>query len=99
MSVATLIITKPGGLTTSEALAKGLPVIAMDPIPGQEVKNAHFITQTQVGWELHGTAELPPLIERLLAHPQELENFAANALRLGHADSATDVARLILGSG
>ncbi len=98
MSVATLIITKPGGLTTSEALAKGLPVIAMDPIPGQEVKNAHFLTQTRVGWELPGTGELPSLVERLLDHPQELQEFAANSRRVGRPNSAIDVARLILGN-
>jgi processive 1,2-diacylglycerol beta-glucosyltransferase len=99
MSVATLIITKPGGLTTSEAMAKGLPIVAMDPIPGQEVKNAHFLTQTKVGWELQGTSELPALIRRLLDDPQELQEFTSNSRRLGRPNSALEVARLILEAG
>src|SRR5699024_1165492 len=42
MSVADLVITKPGGLTTTESLASGLPLIVIDPLPGQEEENAKF---------------------------------------------------------
>ena len=40
MEIASMIITKPGGMTTSEALAKGLPMVIINPIPGQEMNNA-----------------------------------------------------------
>ncbi len=97
MDIASLIITKPGGLTTSEALAKGLPVIALDPIPGQEVKNADFLKQVHVGLEAERLEDLPRIVKRLLDRPQELEKMAANARRLGKPKSAEDTARLILG--
>ena len=43
MDAADCIISKPGGLTTSEALAKRLPMIIMNPIPGQEKRNTEFL--------------------------------------------------------
>ncbi len=46
MDASSVIITKPGGLTTSEALAKGLPLILMNPIPGQEERNMEFLVNT-----------------------------------------------------
>ncbi len=96
MNVATLIITKPGGLTTSEALAMGLPMVVLDPIPGQEIKNAHFLTSSGAAAQASGPRDLPDLVGRLLDHPQELRDMAANARRLGKPNSAIDAARLIL---
>lgn len=45
MSISDLVITKPGGLTTTESLASGLPIIVINPIPGQEEENAEFLEQ------------------------------------------------------
>ena len=42
MSISDLVVTKPGGLTTTESLASGLPIVAINPIPGQEEKNAEL---------------------------------------------------------
>ncbi len=98
MSVSNLIITKPGGLTTSEALAKGLPLIVLDPIPGQEVKNANFLTTAKVAQEVDDLEQLPRLVQRLIDNPQELQAMAANARRIGKPDSAVEAARLILGN-
>lgn len=47
-SAADIIITKPGGLTTSECIAKGLPMIVVDPIQGQEARNVEFLTNHQL---------------------------------------------------
>ena len=49
MSVSDLVITKPGGLTTTESLASGLPIIVINPIPGQEEENAEFLEENKVG--------------------------------------------------
>lgn len=48
MSIADVVITKPGGITSSEALASGVPIIAINPIPGQEEENAEFLEQAGV---------------------------------------------------
>lgn len=98
MSAASLIITKPGGLTTSEALAKGLPIVALDPIPGQEVKNAHFLVREGVARLVKDSAQLPHVIRQLLGDPKALQEMASNARRLGKPDSAATAARLVLGA-
>ena len=49
MDAADVIVTKPGGLTTSEFLAKGLPAIVLDPIPGQEDRNVEFLLNNGLG--------------------------------------------------
>ncbi|MNL77894.1 Processive diacylglycerol beta-glucosyltransferase [compost metagenome] len=43
MSISDLVVTKPGGLTTTESLASGLPIVIINPIPGQEEENAEFL--------------------------------------------------------
>ena len=43
MSISNLVVTKPGGLTTSESLASGLPIVVINPIPGQEEENAEYL--------------------------------------------------------
>lgn len=99
MSVATFIVTKPGGLTTAEALAKGLPMIVLNPIPGQEVKNAHFLTGAQAAVEVSSPSGLTEVIQRLLDQPEQLSRLAANAKRLGRPHAAIEAAQLILGVG
>ena len=53
MSVSDLVITKPGGLTTTESLASGLPLIIIDPLPGQEEENAEFIENSGAGIDVY----------------------------------------------
>ena len=65
MAVADLIITKPGGLTTSEALALGKPLFILNPIPGQEAANRDFLLQ-------HGAAEKANRVEDLPFRPAQL---------------------------
>lgn len=97
MAVSDLIITKPGGLTASEALAKGLPMVILSPIPGQEVKNAIFLRACGVAHQANGPDDLAPLVERLLSDPKGLRELAQNAKRIGKPNAATDAAHLILG--
>ena len=48
MRIADLVVTKPGGLTTTESLASGVPLILINPIPGQEEENAEFFSNNDV---------------------------------------------------
>jgi len=96
MRIATLIITKPGGLTTSEALAMGLPMVILSPIPGQETKNAHFLLTQKVALEAKHWEGIPKLVEGLLANPMQLHDMKQRALQLGKPHSARDTAKLML---
>lgn len=98
MSVSSLIITKPGGLTTAEALAKGLPILALHPIPGQEAKNAAFLVKEKAARLVKDFGALAPAVQQLLDHPDEMASMASHSKRLGKPHAAQDAARLVLGA-
>ncbi|GAB3455397.1 glycosyltransferase [Massilia terrae] len=96
MACADLVITKPGGVTTAECLAMGLPMIVMSPIPGQEDRNANYVLE-------HGAAlrafDLPSLEYRLrylMAHPGKLDAMRSRAQMLGRVDAAGRVIKTVL---
>jgi len=96
MSLASLIVTKPGGLTTAEALAKRLPMIIVDPIPGQEVKNTQFLLDHEAAVRAQRWDAVPGLVAELLADPKRLAALAAAAGTVGRPRSALDIARVLL---
>jgi len=96
MACADLVITKPGGATTAECLAMGVPMIVNAPIPGQEEHNANYLLE-------HGAAlkavDLPTLdyrVRYLMAHPAKLAEMAACARALGRPYAARDVMETVL---
>ena len=98
MEVATLIVTKPGGLTTSECLAKGLPMVIVNPIPGQEMRNTDFLLKNGIAIRIDKTSDIGEEIELLLRSPERLDMMRKEALAHGKPHAAYDVARLILKS-
>ncbi|MDD5072992.1 MAG: glycosyltransferase [Candidatus Omnitrophica bacterium] len=96
MSVSTLIVTKPGGLTISEALSKELPIIILNPIPGQEAKNTEYLTSEGAAVKADSAADAALLTEMLLVNKSKLEHMRGNARRIAKPRSSTDIARLIL---
>jgi len=66
MEISDLLITKPGGLTTAEALSKALPMIVVDSIAGQERKNKEFLLKRGLAFELNGSENLISLIKNFI---------------------------------
>jgi len=97
MDVATLIITKPGGMTTSECLAKGLPMVIVNPLPGQEMRNTDFLLKQGIGIRIDKTADIGEEIELLLRSPERLAVMRKAAHENGRPHAAVDIAKLILG--
>ncbi|MHC4398594.1 MAG: MGDG synthase family glycosyltransferase [Planctomycetota bacterium] len=96
MTVADVVVTKPGGLTTSEALARGAAIAVVNPIPGQESRNSDFLLENGAAVKINNAAVLPYKISRLLENPERLAALKANAKRLGRPNAAFDVARAAL---
>jgi len=97
MAAGDLAITKPGGLTTSECLAMGLPMIVVAPIPGQEERNADFLLENGAALKACDTGALVYRVTRLLDEPGRLETLRKNADRLGRPDAARSVLDIVLG--
>jgi processive 1,2-diacylglycerol beta-glucosyltransferase len=95
MAVADLILTKPGGLTTSEALALGKPLFILNPIPGQEAANSDFLLERGAAAKVNRVEDLPFRIEQLLGS-KKLAEMAKAAKSLGRPQSAISVCQEVL---
>jgi processive 1,2-diacylglycerol beta-glucosyltransferase len=95
MDLSVLIITKPGGLTTAEALAKHLPLMIVAPIPGQELCNARFLLSEGAAIELGDPQTAGAILARLLGDQESLGRMRQQAARLAHPDSALRTAQLL----
>jgi processive 1,2-diacylglycerol beta-glucosyltransferase len=91
-----LIITKAGGLITSEILARGTPMLIVDPIPGQEEQNADVIAAAGAGIQLRLLEMVTPAVQYLLKHPDRLEEMRQSALEIGQPQAALNIANFIL---
>jgi len=92
MAVSDLLITKPGGLTTSEALAVGKPLLILNPIPGQEAANSDFLLERGAASKINRVEDLPHRLRQLLNSPK-LAEMARAAKALGHPSAALDICR------
>jgi processive 1,2-diacylglycerol beta-glucosyltransferase len=98
MAASDLAITKPGGLTTSECLAVGLPMIVVSPIPGQEERNADFLLENGAALKACDAGALAWRVQRLLREPERLAAMRSQALKLGRPAAAREVLEIILAS-
>jgi processive 1,2-diacylglycerol beta-glucosyltransferase len=93
MSAADILLGKPGGLTTSEALAKGLVFVVVNPIPGQEERNSDHLLEEGVGIRCNNLPTLAYKLDKLLDDPNGMRSKQENAKRLGRPQAALAIAR------
>jgi processive 1,2-diacylglycerol beta-glucosyltransferase len=96
MAAADLVVSKPGGLTTSEALARGAAMAVVNPIPGQESRNSDYLLENGAAIKINNLATLPLKLTQLLRDPARLAALKSNAKRLGKPDAAFVIARAAL---
>jgi processive 1,2-diacylglycerol beta-glucosyltransferase len=96
MRISDLFIGKPGGLTTSEALACGLPMAVFSPIPGQEERNSDHLLEEGAGIRCNELTTLPFKIDRLLDNPKRLAAMRKAAEAMGRPHSARTVVQTLL---
>ena len=95
LGAATLLLSKPGGLTTAEALARGLPIVVLDPIGGQEERNSDVLLEAGAAVKCTEVTVLNHKIGRLLDDPDRIAAMSENARRLGRPSAAADIARIV----
>jgi processive 1,2-diacylglycerol beta-glucosyltransferase len=94
MGAADLLITRPGAVTTSEALAAGLPPILTFPAPGMEERNLQFLVERKLGIAARSPEEIPGLVSGLLDDPKLLEEWSARGQEMARPDAAYAVAQV-----
>jgi processive 1,2-diacylglycerol beta-glucosyltransferase len=95
MEAADMIVTKPGGMTTSECLAKGLPMVIISPLPGQEARNTDFLLEKGIAIHVHDIKDLADEVEILLKSPERLKSMAHAARENGKPHAADHIARFV----
>ena len=96
MSISDLVVTKPGGLTTTESLASHLPMVIINPIPGQEEKNAKFLVKNGIAIWIKKEDNVIEVLENLFSHPETLETMKENTKKLAKLHSTKDICDILL---
>src|SRR5690606_593688 len=96
MAAADVMVSKPGGMTSSEALAAGLPLLLVSPYPLQEEVNANVLLENGAALRIEPLSTFSHKLRRLLEDPEHLAGMRAAATRLARPAAAHSVARQVL---
>ncbi len=96
MGASDVIVTKPGGVTCSEALAMQTPMILIDPLPGQERRNSQFLREQQLAEEAKNAEEIAQILERWQSRHEDLQERSSRLERFSRPDAAYLTAEMIL---
>lgn len=96
MQISDIILTKPGGITTAEALARGLPMLIVNPLPGQEAMNTKFLLNEGVAIKAESPEDVSILLEELLDNKSKLKVMSDKARLLARPDSSVRIAKSVL---
>ena len=95
MSISDLVVTKPGGLTTTESLASGLPIVVINPIPGQEEENATFLEEKKVAVWIKKGDDVESILNDLFSHPDKMQEMKVNARLMAKKNSTRDICEIL----
>lgn len=96
MSISDLVVTKPGGLTTTESLASGLPIVVINPIPGQEEENATFLEENNVAIWIKKSDNVETVLNDLFSNPNKMQEMKVNARLMAKRNSTKDICQILL---
>lgn len=94
MTASDVILSKPGGLTSSEALALGKPLLIFNPIPGQEAANSDYLLENGAASKINHTDDISYKLRRMLI-PTRLAKYIQNAKGLGRPNAALNICEII----
>lgn len=96
MSISDLVVTKPGGMTTTESLASNLPMIIINPIPGQEEENAEFLESKEIAIWIKKEDNIKKILDNIFNSPNKLEEMRKNTNLLSHPNSTQEICKILL---
>ena len=96
MSISDLVVTKPGGLTTTESLASGLPIVVINPIPGQEEENATYLEENKVAIWIKKDDNVEEILNNLLKNPDKIQEMKIRARIIAKKNSTKDICKILL---
>jgi processive 1,2-diacylglycerol beta-glucosyltransferase len=97
MEASNLMVAKPGGSTTSEALTKGVIMVVMRPIPGQETRNAKLLKLRNAAFFLEEPGDIHGIVKSILEDPEVLQKKRATVKELSKPDASEDLVKMVFG--
>ncbi|MCU0490698.1 MAG: galactosyldiacylglycerol synthase [Chloroflexaceae bacterium] len=96
ITTSDIVVTKAGGLIVSEVLARGVPLVVIDPIPGQEEWNADYVVSSGSGVQLRMAETVPQTVKHMLQRPAVLQEMRRCAVEVGRPRSALEIAEQVM---
>lgn len=93
MAISDIVISKPGGLTTSESLASNLPMIIINPIPGQEEENAEFLEKNGTAIWIRKNDSPYKILKNIIDNPNKLEKMKQNTNKLAKKHATENICK------
>ena len=96
MSISSYVITKPGGLTSTESLTSHLPMVIINPIPGQEEENAEFLVNSGAAIWIKKNDNIARVLKMLYRKPEKLISMKESTIALAKPDSTADICKTLM---
>jgi len=96
MEASDLMIAKPGGATSTESLMKGIPMVVLHPIPGQETRNAKLLKQRNVSFFMERPEQIQLILKTIMEHPHVMKEKRRNIQDLAKPHAADDLVSFVL---
>ncbi len=96
MHISECVITKAGGLTITECLASNLPIIIINPIPGQEEENAEFLVNNDVAYWIKKGDSIARILKNLTKNPETLTLMKENSKVLSKPNATEDICKILV---
>lgn len=96
MAISNFVVSKPGGLTTTEILTSKVPFIIINPIPGQEEENANFLTNNGAAVRIWDVRKATPFINQLISDEFRIQNMKAMQEHIARPNSTKDIVEIII---
>ena len=96
MHISDFVITKPGGLTVTESLVSNLPIIIINPIPGQEEENAEFLLKHECAIWIKKEDNIARALKNLYRNPDKVTIMSENTKKIAKPSSTQDICKILL---
>ena len=96
MAISNLVITKPGGLTSTEALVSNVPLVAINPIAGQEEENAEFLCRNEAAIWLKKSDDISQVLSKILDNDDLLNQMKENTKKIAKPNSTKEICETLL---
>ena len=95
MSISSAVITKAGGLTITECLASNLPILIINPIPGQEEENAEFLEQNDLAVWIKKGDSIARTLKNLSRNPEKIQTMIENSKKFAKPKAAEEICKIL----